>query len=53
MGHHQEEEFERWPKYKELYLTAFGKMLEENKKKGITHKANWDTAEDVMDWWID
>lgn len=53
MGHHQEEEFQRWPKYRKLYLVAFEKMLEENKRKGIMHKIKMDTPEEVMEWWID
>lgn len=44
-------EFKRWPRYKELYLKAFGKMLEERKKAG-KEAYGWKTADDVMRWWL-
>lgn len=44
-------EFERWPKYKNLYLRAFDKMLKTRESKG--HPARtWKTAEDVFEWWV-
>ena len=43
-------EFERYPKYKNLYLKAFERMVEENRKNGIEMK--WETADDVMSWWL-
>ena len=45
-GQKMREEFERFPKYKKLYLIAFDKML---KKKP---SQNWKTAEDVFNWWV-
>jgi phosphoadenosine phosphosulfate reductase len=44
-------EFSRWPKYYDLYLRTFEKMLDatEKKKKKALY---WKTAQDVMDWWI-
>lgn len=51
MSTHQEQELERYPKYKNLYLLAFDKMLQQmDDKQQIT---TWKTAQDVMDWWID
>lgn len=44
----QREEFERWPQYKNNYLKAFGRMLDANKEKGY----NWQSADDVMSWWL-
>lgn len=43
----QKRDFERWPKYKQAYLNAFGKMLEKR-----TQEKKWKTAEDVMEWWL-
>ena len=40
-----------YPKYKEAYLRAFGRMLEERKRKGLDTK--WKTPEEVMDWWLE
>lgn len=53
--HGREKEFLRWPKYKNAYLLAFEKMLEERKKKG---KLSADskmgmTAQSVYNWWME
>lgn len=53
--HGREREFLRWPKYKNAYLLAFEKMLEERKKKG---KLSADskiglTAQSVYNWWME
>ena len=51
MSTHQAQELERYPKYKNLYLLAFDKMLQRmDDKQQIT---SWKTAQDVMEWWID
>ena len=47
---HREKEFERWPKYRDQYLRTFERMLENRRKSGLPTK--WETAEEVMDWWI-
>ena len=46
-----EKEFERWPKYKALYIKTFSRMLETRKKAGLPCE-NWETADDVMKWWL-
>lgn len=48
-------EFKRWPKYKQLYLNAFERMIEERYRRG---KMNGEmrmgyTAKDVFNWWMD
>lgn len=47
----READFVRWPKYKQLYLTAFERMLEERKRRG--KESSWATAEDVFRWWME
>lgn len=47
----QLKQFERWPKYKELYLRAFKRMIEVRKERGLKVEG-WETPEDVMKWWI-
>ena len=42
------EEFKRWPKYKDLYMLAFGKMLHERRLRGL--RTVWQTPEDVYNW---
>lgn len=44
-------EFARWPKYKQLYLNAFDRMLAERKLRG--KESTWDSAEDVFRWWME
>lgn len=49
----KQKDFDRWPKYKELYLHAFARMIEERKKAGMAEgKQDWSTPEKVMAWWI-
>jgi len=45
-------ELEAYPKYKENYIRAFYKMLNERRQKGLPVYETWKTGEDVMDWWL-
>lgn len=40
-------DFERWPKYKDLYVQAFDRMLKNRKTE-----TKWQTGQEVFDWWI-
>lgn len=53
MTSHAAEEIERYPKIKDAYLRAFGRMIEARKKRGlpVKGKCDWSTPEKVMDWW--
>lgn len=42
--------FERYPKYKELYLKAFQRMIDENRARG--RRQDLDTPEEVMARWM-
>ena len=46
-----EEEFERWPKYKEHYIKTFDRMLEQGKEAGIEYQ-RWKNGNDVFEWWL-
>lgn len=62
-------EFERWPKYKNLYLKAFKKMVENRNMRGggeatshrlypyaqtrVTKDFTQMTPEEIIEWWID
>ena len=46
----QKKEFERYPKYKELYLLAFDNLVEVLQGDG---RCTWTKGQDVMDWWLD
>lgn len=48
----RKDDFLRYPKYYDIYLRTFDKMLERLKELG--KKANkWRTGEDVMEWWLE
>jgi phosphoadenosine phosphosulfate reductase len=47
----RKEDFERWPRFKNMYLKAFSKMIIAN--NWIGRKCTWDTPEEVMSWWLE
>jgi len=50
MNTHRKSELERYPKIRGAYLRAFGRMLEERKRRNL--KTEWQTPEEVMEWWL-
>lgn len=44
-------EIDRFPGFYKAYLRAFGKMLIARKEAGLD-TVKWETAQDVMDWWL-
>ena len=51
----REMEFNRWPKYKDAYLKAFERMLEERNRREKL-QGTWrmgTTAIDVFNWWME
>ncbi|MDR0819751.1 MAG: phosphoadenosine phosphosulfate reductase family protein [Oscillospiraceae bacterium] len=47
-------DFERYPKYKNAFVLAFGKMLDELFAKEVkTKNERWTSGEAVMGWWLD
>ena len=49
------EEFKRWPKYKQLYINAFEKMLKVREERGKM-LGEWrmgTTGRDVFNWWME
>lgn len=51
-GKHRYFEFERYPKYKDLYIKAFDRMLKAREENGLTNGELWRTGEDVFKWWM-
>lgn len=47
----REIEFQRYPKFKNYYLTAFKLMLEKHNENG-DFRGTWKTPEDVFNWWM-
>lgn len=50
--HGRERAFLRWPKYKQMYINAFEKMLNMRTTKELS-TVNWITAVDVFNWWME
>lgn len=50
-GGSRQHEFMRWPKYEELYVAAFERMLEARRAKG--KPCDWQTGRDVFRWWME
>lgn len=48
----RQREFERFPRYKRLYLKSFDRLLQERERKGL-EVSTWKTAEDVFNWWTE
>ena len=45
-------ELEAYPKYKQLYLLAFDRMIEARKSNDLPVPPHWETPEKVMSWWL-
>lgn len=43
--------FMRYPKYQNIYIKAFDRMLAERTKCGLDNR-DWHTGRDVFRWWI-
>lgn len=49
----QRQELLRWPKYEQLYLNAFDRMLKERARRETDgNEMSWQTARDVMNWFL-
>jgi phosphoadenosine phosphosulfate reductase len=51
----RQQEFARYPKYREMYIRAFDRMIKERKKRTDLKVSRnmWDTGEDVFHWWME
>lgn len=46
----QKAQFERYPKFRTLYIRAFDRMIEQRKTEGLP--TTWTDGEAVMRWWL-
>ena len=46
----RQREFMRWPAYEKMYISAFERMLDARKAKGLP--CDWQTGMDVFRWWM-
>ena len=44
-------EFRDYPKYRDLYVRAFDRMIERRRQKGMT--TQWSSGEDCFRWWME
>lgn len=51
-GKSREEDFYRYPKYKDIYIRTFDRMLAERRRKGL-EVYNWKSGINVFDWWME
>lgn len=51
VGGGRQREFMRWPAYEKMYISAFGRMLDVRKAKGLP--CDWQTGMDVFRWWME
>jgi len=49
MGH-PDRDFNRYPKFKKLYIQAFQRMIEKRRADGL--KTQWETGQDCYNWWV-
>lgn len=47
----RQREFMRWPAYDKMYISAFERMLNVRKSKGLP--CDWQTGMDVFRWWME
>lgn len=47
-----ESDFAKYPKYYDQYLRCFDKIIEKRRERGLKNKQDWQTGQDMMDWWI-
>ncbi|MGM9937782.1 MAG: phosphoadenosine phosphosulfate reductase family protein, partial [Candidatus Ornithomonoglobus sp.] len=45
-------EFMTYPKYEQLYIHAFDRMLQKRKADGKDYNMTWQTGENVFRWWL-
>lgn len=43
-------EFRLYPKYKQMYINAFDKMLERRRENG--KNSDWQNGKEIFDWWM-
>lgn len=51
VGGGRQREFMRWPSYEKMYISAFERMLDVRKAKGLPY--DWQTGMDVFRWWME
>jgi phosphoadenosine phosphosulfate reductase len=50
-GKEQMREFERYPKYRQMFVHAFDRMIASRRESGLL-TTSWKTGEEVFEWWV-
>lgn len=50
MSTNAKEELNRYPKFRQAYIRAFNRMINDRLRDGLD--TDWATGEDVMEWWL-
>lgn len=45
-------DFAKYPKYKQMYIKAFDRMVKARYEKGLEQKSAWSSGENVFKWWV-
>lgn len=48
----QKKKFKLYPKYRQLYVRAFDRMVERRAERGLDDRGTWIDGEHVMRWWV-
>lgn len=50
----RQQELDKYPKYKAMYLRCFDHMVELRKERGLDvgGSGKWRTGQDIYDWWV-
>ena len=48
-----QKQMDRWPKFTRAYINTFERMMIARRERGKTTTLNFQTGQDVFDWWID
>jgi phosphoadenosine phosphosulfate reductase len=48
----KEKEFADYPKYKEAWIRAFQRLVDNRKANGKENKESWKDGQEVFDWWV-
>lgn len=46
-------EFRKYPKYEQMYIHAFDRMLDIRRQRGKTENMTWQNGYDVFRWWME
>ena len=52
-GKERYRQFEQYPTYKQAYIKAFDKMIDERKRRNLSVRSEWETGIKIFNWWME